>query len=80
MNGGPIWISREQIIARIREVKWKHSSQTQRVEILRQTGTGKIMNIHKKDFFSEFEVRSILKTAGLTRLEADDFIRQAVKK
>jgi hypothetical protein len=42
MSDGVIWISRDQIYARIREAKWKHSTQTQRVEILRQTGSGKL--------------------------------------
>lgn len=79
MNGGPILISRPQIIARIREVKWRHSTQTKRVEILRQVGTGKTMNVHIKDLFTEPEVRAILKNAGLTRDETDEFIRNAEK-
>lgn len=80
MSDGVIWISRDQIYARLKEAKWRHSTQTQRVEILRQTGTGKIMNLPKKDYFPESAVWGILKSAGLTRPEIEDFLKKAVKK
>lgn len=74
------WISRNQIIKRIREANWSHSSQTQRVEIFKLKGSAQRMNVHHRDFFPESQVRVILKTAGLTREQTEDFLKKAVKK
>jgi hypothetical protein len=75
-----IWISRQQVVARVREAKWRLSTQTPRVDIYKLSGSSRRMNIPKKDFFPESSVRAILKSAGLPRDDVEDFLKQAIKE
>jgi hypothetical protein len=75
-----VWISRDQIVARVREANWRLSTQTPRVDIYKLANSARRMDIPKKDFFPENAVRVILRSAGLTRDEIDDFLMKAIKK
>ena len=75
-----VLISRDQIIARIREANWSHSSQTPRVEIFKLKNSAQRMNVHLRDFFPESQVRVMLKTAGLSKEQIEAFLQAAIKK
>lgn len=75
-----VWISRDQIVARVREANWRLSTQTPRVDIYKLANSARRMDIPKKDFFPEISVRAILKSAGLTRDQVEDFLKKAIKR
>jgi hypothetical protein len=74
-----ICISRDQIIRCIRDCGWKFVDQTLRVELYKRKGSTQRMDIPKKDVLPESSVRVILRTAGLSPSQIDQFFRDAVK-
>ena len=75
-----VWISRNQVIARLREANWQYSTQTKRVEIYKLKGSPKRMDVPIKDYFPDVYARILLKQAGLTRDQIEEFLKAAVKK
>lgn len=73
-----IWVSRDQIIARLRLAGFKFSTQTGRVEIWRAS-TKQRIDVQKRDRFPEIQARLVLKQAGLTKAEIDAFLKECVK-
>lgn len=75
-----VWISREQVVRRVREAKWKFSDQSGRVEIYKRDGGTQRMDIPRRDYLPESLVRIVLKQAGLSRDQIEQFLKDAVKE
>jgi hypothetical protein len=73
-------IPREQAVARLREAGFSYKRRADRVEIYRQRGTGKIVNVSLRDLFDETYTRTVLHQAGLTPAQIEDFLLAAVKE
>lgn len=72
-------ISGEQVINRLRQARFKHNRQADRVIIMRQAGSGQRVNVPRRDYLPEKLVRVILAQAGLSSAEIDKFVAAAVK-
>lgn len=74
-----VLISRDQVIARLRQANYTFQRQADRVELWRQRGTGRRVSITRRDMLTEDEVRIVLSQAGLTEQETNQFLRECVK-
>jgi hypothetical protein len=73
-------ISREQVIARLREANWEFKDQSKRVDIYKLKGAVNRIDVPKRDEFPVEFVRQILRQAKLTPEQIEKFIREATKK
>jgi hypothetical protein len=74
-----VTISREQVVNRIGDAGFKYHSETKRVELYRKKGTQDYVVVPRHDRLPETAVRIILRQAGLTPTQIDEFIAGAVK-
>lgn len=73
----PVWITKEQIIGRLREASYKFEDQNKTTECWRR---GKDMvYINKRDAFPDKAARVILGQAGLTIAQIDAFMNYCSK-
>jgi hypothetical protein len=75
-----VCISREQVIARIRQAGWKFKRQADRVELYKKPGSDvQRLQVQRRDLLLLDYVRVVLKQAGLQPAEIEAFLRDAVK-
>ncbi len=73
-------ISREQVVARVREEGFHYKDRGKCVEIYRQEGTGQRLDIARRQQLEIAYVKVVLRQAGLTAGEIEDFLESAVKE
>lgn len=74
-------ISRDQVVNRVRDAGWTYATESKKVLIYRKKGTGSAQRIDlpKRDLYPELLVRVVLRQAGLTAHQIEEFIVGAVK-
>jgi hypothetical protein len=75
-----VWVSRKQIVRRLRDANWEYSSETKRVEIWKRSGSVDRMDVPKKDKFPVLHVRVMLKQAGIPPDKIEEFLNAAIKE
>ena len=73
-------ISREQVVARVREEGFHYKDRGKSVEIYRQEGTRQRLDISRRLQFEIAYVKVVLSQAGLTHGQIEDFLESAVKE
>lgn len=71
-------ISRQQIVARLREANYTYDCRGKRVEIWRQRGGVQRVNVPMRDYFTEKEAAVILASSGLTVQQIEAFLGACV--
>lgn len=71
-------ISRQQLVARLKEAGFHFSRKTDRSVIYKRRNSPDRVNTRNKKSFSEADVRSTLSQAGLAREQIDAFLRHVV--
>ena len=72
-------IPRSEIIGRLREENYSYSKRGKRTEILRQHGTAQHVAVPLRDAFTPDEARVILRQAGCTSEQIQQFLRDCLK-
>lgn len=72
-------ISREQVIARLRQANYTYKKRGPRTELYKKKGCTHRIFVPRRKVFTEQLVRIVLGQAGLTPGEVEDFLSSAVK-
>lgn len=74
-----VWITRDQILKRIREAGWSFKRKGKRVEIYKLKGSTKRLTLPTNKAFPENYVRILLRQAGLSLKEIQEFLSCSIK-
>ncbi len=69
-----LMVSRDTLINAIRSKGFHFKRQTERIELYKQKGTTKRVEVRKRDLFERRSAVHILKTAGFTDAEVREFL------
>jgi hypothetical protein len=72
-------IPRSEIIGRLRQMNYSYSKKGKRTDILRQHGTAQHVAVPLRDLFTPDEARVILRLAGCTSAQIDQFLADCLK-
>ena len=72
-------IPRSEIIGRLRQLNYSYSRKGRHTDILRQHGTAQHIAVPLRDLFTPDEARIILRQAGCTPAEVDQFLADCLK-
>lgn len=67
-------IPHDALVNALRSLKFRFKRQADRVEIYKQSGTTKRVQLRRHDWHDETAARVILKQAGMSAQEIDDFV------
>lgn len=67
-------VSHDALINAIKSKGFRFKRQTERIDLFKQQGTTKRVEIRKRDFFDRKSATHILRTAGFTMEEVRDFL------
>lgn len=74
-----VTVPRREIESRLKEAGFRYIDETKRVQIWRQSGNTKHVIVHKRNQFTELQVRTVLSQANLTRRQIEEFLRKCLK-
>ena len=72
-------ISRDQVINRLRAERFSYQDRTKHGELYRQKSTSQRVNVPRRDILEPEAVRMILRQAGLSAMQVEDFMAGATK-
>jgi hypothetical protein len=72
-------VSREQVVRCLRDAGWTFKRQAPKVDIWKKRGAVSRISIPRRDLLPMTAVLTILKSAGLTPQQIEDFLRSCVK-
>lgn len=67
-------VRRDKLINAVKSKGFKFKRQTERIDLYKQTGTSKRVEIRKRDLFDRKSAVHILRTAGFGDQELKDFL------
>jgi predicted RNA binding protein YcfA (HicA-like mRNA interferase family) len=74
-----VQISREQVIARIKEAGWRFKRQGERTDLYKRSNSAQRVPVPRRDLLPALSVKAILRQAGLTPEQIAQFLQDAVK-
>ena len=74
-----LWVSRTQVVNRLRDDDWTFQRKGERVEIYRKRGTTLRVDVPLRDLLPEVTVRTIFRHAKLTPDQVEDFLKHCIK-
>lgn len=72
-------ISREQLARRLDEAGWRFKRKNDRSEIWKKRNSSDRLTFTQAGYYSDIEVKSILKQAGLGQRQIEEFFRRTTK-
>lgn len=72
-----LFVEKPHVVARLREAGFTHARQAPRVDLWRKPGTLLRVNVPRRQRLTEINARAILREAGLSEAEVEQFFRDA---
>lgn len=73
-----IWVPTPQLVQRLRDAGYRFKRQADRVQIYKESGSTRRVNVPRRDFVTDNDARAILRNAGLTDGQVEKFLEDVV--